>query len=158
MTIAMQTTDKTLKEVLDALIELDLIPSSRVGPIKTAVKQYALILGYSESAQCPLSAFHLQDQRRNRLIEQRADDARRARSGASVLGPHAIRNLKNNISYLIRTAVAHEIIKPLAGELASSKTVNTIKAKNITLRREWLNPGKYVLDPIPGCLFKELSD
>jgi hypothetical protein len=59
---------------------------------------------------------------------------------------------------LIRTAVAHEIIKPLAGELASSKTVNTIKAKNITLRREWLNPGKYVLDPIPGCLFKELSD
>jgi hypothetical protein len=111
MTIAMQTTDKTLKEVLDALIELDLIPSSRVGPIKTAVKQYALILGYSEPAQCPLSAFHLQDQRRNRLIEQRADDARRARSGTSVLGPHAIRNLKNNISYLIRTAVAHEIIK-----------------------------------------------
>jgi hypothetical protein len=61
MTIAMQTTDKTLKEVLDALIELDLIPSSRVGPIKTAVKQYALILGCSEPAQCPLSAFHLQD-------------------------------------------------------------------------------------------------
>jgi hypothetical protein len=158
MTIAMQTTDKTLKEVLDALIELDLIPSSRVGPIKTAVKQYALILGYSESAQCPLSAFHLQDQRRNHLIEQRADDARRARSGTSVLGPHAMRNLKNNISYLIRTAVAHEIIKPLAGELASSKTVNTIKVKNITLRREWINPGKYVLDPVPDCLFKELSD
>src|SRR5215467_11065930 len=69
MTPAMRMTDKTLKEVLDALIERDLIPSSRVGPIKTAVKQYALILGYSEPAQCPLSAFHLQDQRRNHLIE-----------------------------------------------------------------------------------------
>jgi hypothetical protein len=158
MTIAMRTTDRTLKEVLDALIELDLIPSSRVGPIKTAVKQYALILGYSEPAQCPLSAFHLQDQRRNHLIEQRADEARRARSGASVLGPHAMRNLKNNISYLIRTAVAHEIIKPLAGELASSKSVNTIKTKNFTQRREWINPGKYVLDPVPDGLFKELLD
>jgi hypothetical protein len=154
---AMQTTDKTLKEVLDTLIELDVIPSSRVGPIKTAVKQYAIILGYSEPAQCPLSAFHLQDQRRNRLIEQRADDASRTRSGTSVLGPHAMRNLKNNISYLIRTAVAHEIIKPLAGQLASSKTVNTIKTKQITRRREWSNPGKYVLDPVPDCLSRELS-
>src|ERR1044071_1838069 len=36
MTPAMRMTDKTLKEVLDALIELDLIPRSRVGPIKTA--------------------------------------------------------------------------------------------------------------------------
>lgn len=153
----MQTTDKTLKEVLDTLIELDVIPSSRVGPIKTAVKQYAIILGYSEPAQCPLSSFHLRDQRRNRLIEQRADDASRTRSGASALGPHAMRNLKNNISYLIRTAVAHEIIKPLAGQLASSKTVNTIKTKQITRRREWSNPGKYVLDPVPDYLSRELS-
>jgi hypothetical protein len=155
---AMQTTDKTLKEVLDTLIELDVIPSSRVGPIKTAVKQYALVLGFSGPAECPLTAFNLPDQRRNRLIEERADNTRLARAGASILGPHAMRNLKNNISYLIRTAVVHEVIKPVPGQLASSKSVNKIKTKQITLRREWINPGKYVLDPVPDHLVKELSD
>ncbi len=158
MTPAMRMTDKTLKEVLDALIELDLIPRSRVGPIKTAVNQYALILGYSEPAQCPMSAFHLPDQRRNRLIEERADGARRRRTNASVLGPHAMRNLKNNVSYLIRTAVDHEIIQPVPGKIASSKTANKIRTRQITLRNESIHPGKYVLDPVPDSLIKELSD
>src|ERR1044072_7644917 len=152
---AMQTTEKTLREVFDTLIERELIPTSRVGPLKTAIKQYALILGYSEPAQCPLAAFHLPDQRRNRLIEERADGARPGRAGASILGPHAIRNLKNNISYLIRTAIDHEIIGPISGPLASSKTVNRIKAKAITSRREWINPGKYVLDRVPDSLRSE---
>lgn len=154
----MQTTDKTLKQVLDALLDLDLIPSSRVGPLKTAVKQYALILGYDEPAQCPLSAFHQQDQRRNSLIEERADEVRPARPGTSVLGRHALRNLKNNISYLIRTAVTNEIIRPLPGLLASSKTANPVKRKQITVRSESINPGKYILDPVPDCLIQELSD
>jgi hypothetical protein len=59
MTPAMRMTDKTLKEVLDALIERDLIPSSRVGPIKTAVKQYALILGYSGTGSVPFVSLPL---------------------------------------------------------------------------------------------------
>jgi len=149
-----QTTDITLKEVLDALIERDLIPSSRIGPIKTAIKQYAIILGYPETAQCPLSAFHLPDQRRNRLIEERAEGSRRS----SVLGPHAIRNLKNNISYLIRTAIDHEIIGPVPGQLASSKTANIIKTRQLTARNEWLHPGKYILDPVPDALVQELTE
>ncbi len=155
---AMQTTEKTLREVFDTLIERELIPTSRVGPLKTAIKQYALILGYSEPAQCPLSAFHLPDQKRNGLIEERADGARSRRAGASVLGPHAIRNLKNNISYLIRTAIDHGMIGPISGPLASSKTVNRIKSRAITSRGEWINPGKYVLDPVPDFLIQELSD
>ena len=131
-----QTIDPTLKEVLDALIERDLIPSSRVGPIKTAIKQYAIILGYTEPGQCPLTAFHLPDQRRNRLIEERAEGSRRA----SILGPHAIRNLKNNVSYLIRNAVEHGVIGQVPGQLASSKTVNRIKPGQLTSRNEWRSP------------------
>jgi hypothetical protein len=63
----MDTPNKTLKEVLDALINLQVIPPSRMGPIKTAVKQYAIILGYDDPDQCPINAYHLPDARRNRL-------------------------------------------------------------------------------------------
>jgi hypothetical protein len=52
----MHTSDKTLQEVLDALIERQVIPHSRLGPIKTALKQYAIILGYSDPALCPMTA------------------------------------------------------------------------------------------------------
>src|SRR5712691_9896086 len=94
----MHTSDKTLKEVLDALIERQFIPQSRLGPIKTALKQYAIILGYNEPAECPLTAYHLPDETRNRLIEERAVGIRH---GKFFLGPHAIRNLKNNVSSLL---------------------------------------------------------
>jgi integrase-like protein len=149
-----QITDPTLKELLDALIERDLIPRSRIGPIKTAVKQYAIILGYTEPAECPLIAFHLPDQRRNRLIEERAEGSRRS----SALGPHAIRNLKNHVSYLIRTAVTHEIIGQMPAQFANSKTTYTIKTNNITSRNESSRPGKYVVDPVPDTLAQELTD
>lgn len=131
----MQTTEKNLKEVLDELIERDLIPSSRVGPIKTAIKQYAIVLGYNEPSQCPLTAFHLPDHKRNRLIEEKAEGSRRG----SVLGPHAIRNLKNNISYLIRSARDQEIIGPVPGQLLSSKPENLITTKLTTSRNEWVS-------------------
>src|SRR5712692_1049531 len=92
----MSTTDKTLKEVLDTLIERQMVPTSRIGPVKTALKQYAIILGYSDLAQCPMTAYHLPDQTRNRLIEVNAQGARTSQFASSRLGPHAIRNLKNN--------------------------------------------------------------
>lgn len=150
----MQTTETNLKEVLDALIERDLIPSSRVGPIKTAIKQYAIVLGYNEPSQCPLTAFHLPDHKRNRLIEEKAEGSRRG----SVLGPHAIRNLKNNISYLIRSARDQEIIGPVPGQLLSSKPENLITTRLTTSRNEWVSPGKYVIDPVPDSLAQELAD
>lgn len=156
MKTVMQTTDRTLQEVLDALIERDLIPNSRIGPIKTAIKQYAIILGFSEAAKCPMAAFHLQDATRNRLIEEKAEGAGRRNAGG--LGSHAIRNLKNNVSYVIRTATNEQIIGPVPGQLASSKTANSIKTKLITTRNEWVKPNKYVLDPVPSSLAQEISD
>ncbi|HVS82000.1 MAG TPA: tyrosine-type recombinase/integrase [Pyrinomonadaceae bacterium] len=151
----MHTSDKTLKEVLDALIERQFIPQSRLGPIKTALKQYAIILGYNEPAVCPLTAYHLPDETRNRLIEERAVGIRR---GKFFLGPHAIRNLKNNVSYVIRSAVDREIIGQVAGPLESYKNSNSIKSKQITCRHEWAKPSKYILDPIPHPLEQEITD
>jgi hypothetical protein len=82
----MQTSDKTLKEVLDALIERQFIPQSRLGPIRTAITQYAIILGYPEPAECPMTAYHLSYETRNRLIEERAQGTKRGKFASSRLG------------------------------------------------------------------------
>jgi hypothetical protein len=154
----MSTTDKTLKEVLDTLVERQMIPTSRIGPIKTALKQYAIILGYSDLTLCPMTAYHLPDQTRNRLIEEKAQGARTSQFASSRLGPHAIRNLKNNVSFVIRKAVELEIIGQVPGRLASYKNSNKIKSRKITCRNEWVKPSKYILDPVPLSLMQEITD
>ena len=150
----MHTSDKTLKEVLDALIDRQVIPPSRLGPIKTALKQYAIILGYSEPSECPMTAYHLPDETRNRLIEERAVGARRGDFG---LGSHAIRNLKNNVSYVIRSAIDREIIGQVPGPLASSKGTYRI-TKTINTRHESVKSSKYILDPVPHSLEQEITN
>ncbi len=152
----MDTPNKTLKEVLDALINLQVIPPSRIGPIKTAVKQYAIILGYDDPDQCPINAYHLPDARRNRLIEEKAQGSRHGEFAPSGLGRHAIRNLKNNVSYVIRSAVERKVISQLPGPLASSKDTNSITSY-INTRRESVKPTKYIIDPVPHSLAREIT-
>ena len=146
--------DKTLEELFDALVERQFIPQSRLAPIRTALKQYAIILGCKEPAECPMTAYHLPAEKRNRLIEERAESSRQHKT----LGLHAVRNLKNNISYVLRSAVDHQIIGQVSGPLLSDKNANTIKSSLITCRNESVKPSKYVLDPVPGALAQELID
>jgi len=153
----MNPSDKTLKELMDTLIERQGLPHSRIGPIKTALKQYAIILGYADPALCPLSAYHLPAEKRNRLIEERAQGSGRGKFAASRLGPHAIRNLKNNISYVIRSAVELELIGQVPGPLESSKDANVIKSNRFTFRYESVKPSKYALDPVPHSLAQEIT-
>src|SRR5574341_392883 len=153
----MSSSDKTLKELMDALIERQVIPHSRIGPIKTALKQYAIVLGYSDPALCPPSAYHLSAKKRNRVIEERAQGSDRGKSAASRLGPHAIRNLKNNVSYVIRSAVELQLIGQVPGPLESSKDANVIKSNRFTFRYESVKPRKYALDPVPQSLAQEIA-
>lgn len=150
----MDTSDRTLKQVFDALVEHQFIPQSRLGPIRTALKQYAIILGYKDPAECPLAAYHLPDERRNRLIEERAQSSSQRKG----LGLHAVRNLKNNISYVLRSAAERKIIGQAAGPLASDKSSNTVKSNLIPRRNEYVRPGKYILDRVPDSLAQELID
>jgi hypothetical protein len=152
----MHSSDKTLQEVLDTLIKRQVIPQSRLGPIKTALKQYAIILGYSEPALCPMTAYHLQVETRNRLIEERAQGSRRGKFAVSHLGSHAIRNLKNNVSYVIRTAMDQEVIGQVQGPLASSKNCNKIPSRLVS-RGESVKSNKYILDPVPHSLSQEIN-
>lgn len=88
---------KTLGQVSEALLKNDAIRQSRRGPIKTALKQYSGLLGYSDLNQCPFEAYFQNDDARNRMIDEGASRTTvDKRNGSVHLGPDAVTNLKNN--------------------------------------------------------------
>jgi hypothetical protein len=139
--------DKTLQAILDELVRLAVIRPSRIGPIKTAIKQYAHILGYGDATECLSSAYILADKVRNRLIDERAPQT---------LGSDGLRNLKNNVSYVVRKAIELEIVSPLAGELASWNGSNPMSL--VPKRNENIHPEKYIIDPVPQSLAQKIAD
>lgn len=138
---------KSLQATFDALVELDVILPSRIAPIRTAIRQYAHILGYSDAAKCPGNDFLKADKTRNRLIE---DNAPRT------MGSNGVRNLKNNVSYVLRKAVEHQVISPLNSELASWKESNP--TNKMPKRNENVFPHKYIMDPVPQSLDQEIAE
>lgn len=138
---------KTLQETFETLVHLNVIASKRVGPVRTAIKQYARILDYSDPTDCPISAYLKPDAARNRIIEEKAPQT---------LGTDAVRNLKSNVSLVLRKAIELGVISPLAPELASWK--ESTPAKLMPRRNESVHTGKYVIDPLPQRLEQEISE
>jgi hypothetical protein len=139
--------EKTLQEIFEALVELNVIKKSRVGPVRTAIKQYARILDFSDPRECPISAYLKSDTARNQLIEERAPQT---------LGSNGIRNLKNNVSYILRKAIELDVISPLAADLASWSESNPMTL--MPKRNESVYPAKFVIDPVPQRLAQEIAE
>jgi hypothetical protein len=141
------TPQKTLQGVFETLVDLNVIKPSRVAPVRTAIKQYARILDFSDPGECPISAYLKSDTARNQVIEERAPQT---------LGSDGVRNLKNNVSYVLRKAIELDVISPLAAELASWKESNptTLMPK----RNESVYPAKFVIDPVPQRLEQEIAE
>jgi hypothetical protein len=138
---------KTLQEIFETLVELNVIAPKRVGPVRTAIKQYAGILDYSDPTDCPISAYLKPDAARNRLIEEKAPQT---------LGTDAVRNLKSNVSLVLRKAIELGVISPLAAELASWRESNPVKL--MPRRNESVYPPKYAIDPVPERLEQEIAE
>lgn len=147
---------KTLGEVLGALFENDAILQSRKGPIKTALKQYSRLLGYSNPNECPFETYFVKDHVRNLLIDEGANRTANKRNGSTSLGPDAVRNLKNNVSFVLRKALELGIISS-PEELFSSKTGSRPFGKR-PRRHEHVISSKYILDPIPFRLTEEIRE
>jgi hypothetical protein len=95
----------TLQALLDQVIDLGRLKPSRIGPMRTAIKQYAAILGVPPTS-CPPDVYHVPESRLARLIDDHAP---------STLGSHGLRNLKNNLRFLFRTSVTLDLLPPLRG-------------------------------------------
>lgn len=138
---------KTLQAVFEALVELNVIKAIRVGPVRTAIKQYAGFLDYSDPRECPISAYLKPDKARNQIIEQKAPQK---------LGSDGVRNLKNNVSYVLRKAVELGVISPLTAEFASWRESNPTKL--MPKRNESVYSVKYAIDPLPQRLEQEIAE
>jgi hypothetical protein len=141
----------TLQDLLDTLITQGAITDSRKGPIRTAVKQYAAMLGRSPT-QCPPETYHLSPQARRHLIESQAP---------THLGPRAIANLKDNIGWLLRKGMVLELIAPLEQPLPSWHETLYVGNHWTPGREGWKHVPRrtdaYSLRPLPAPLSAEIQ-
>jgi len=149
--------EKTLGQLSEALLENDAIPPSRKGPIKSALKQYSRLLGYDDLHQCPFEIYHQNDHARNRLIDEGANRTRAdKRNGSIHLGPDAVRNLKNNVSFALRKAVEWGIISTPQEFLSERAQPRPFRKR--PPQREHVISSKYILDPVPRSLTEEITE
>jgi hypothetical protein len=136
----------SLHALFTKLLDLGVISDSRVGSIKTAIKQYANMLGYTKPSDCPPTAYlRLEEHSRNRLIEQQAQPT---------LGTHGLRNLKNNISFVLRKAIEKKLVTPPSAELLLLEQTR----RSIPKRRESVFTKRYRIDPIPPLLSEQIDE
>jgi hypothetical protein len=147
---------KTLGQVFETLLESNAIRQSRIGPMKTALKQYSQLLGCNDFNECLFELYFQSDQARSRLIDEGALRKNADRKNGSIhLGQDAVRNLKNNVSFALRKAVELGIISS-DRELLSPRTQPTFRDR--PTRHEHAIPSKYILDPIPESLLREIDE
>jgi hypothetical protein len=137
----------TLQTLLEAVIKMGLLKASRIGPMRTAVKQYAAMLEVDPAACLP-NAYHLPEAQLRRLIDTRAPHT---------LGPHGLRNLKNNLRFLLQMGITHRLIPPLPTSLQSWRGTRLLTVSHIP-RHEGSYQPRYGLYPLPSPLAEEVAE
>jgi hypothetical protein len=137
----------TLHMLLEKLIASNQLTPSRIPPMRTAVKQYAWMLGI-DAHRCPPERYHLSDLALTHLINTNAP---------ANLGPDALRNLRNNIRFLLKTAVALQLLPPLEQFDGSWKKRRVLARHWNPMRGEGLPWEAYALHPLPAHLAEEFE-
>jgi hypothetical protein len=106
----------TLQEVFDSLVRKKKLLPSRIPGIKSALRQYAQCLGYSDPASCPEKSFNLPVHERNQIIEERARRLTKSRKRNTGLSARAILNIKDNVSFLLKEALEIGLIPQRAAK------------------------------------------
>lgn len=91
-----------LQRLYNILVKKNVIPPSRVKPIKTSLKHYALALGYADLRSCPEYAYNLPPEQYKQLIEDNPHRITKSNNGSEVLSSRAITNIKHDIGFILR--------------------------------------------------------
>jgi hypothetical protein len=154
----------SLENIFVQLIEKGVIAPSRQPTIKGSLNKYANLLG-SSIATCLPKTFVLPAAERNALIDKGLSRITKSHSGADDLGASAFRNVKNDVSFILRQAAEHKLLERSLVELASYKEAQykeaQITAKSFHTGRpnrgeQHISP-KYTLDPVPISFQDELD-
>jgi integrase len=140
----------TLAEVLAKALDSSIVPTSRKGPLGTAVRQYARMFGCEPQA-CAPEDYHLPEPRLRQLIETHASEN---------LGPYAVRNLKNNLCYLLKLAREQGWLLPLSEPLHDWRGRRALDLDGFAQMQqmtEYSSWPRYGLSPLPAALSQELN-
>jgi hypothetical protein len=153
------TFSNTLENIFLELIQKGVITSSRQSTIKNSLTSYAVLLG-KNIGNCLPENFVLPVAERNSLIDKGLVRVKKSRSGATGLSESAFRNVKNDVSFILRKAEEFELIESSLVKLAFYREAQ-VAAKSFPTGRPprgeqyWIP--KYTLDPIPGLFQDELD-
>jgi Phage integrase family len=94
-----------LQTLLDTALAEARVPRSRIGPLKTAIKQYAAMFQL-EPQHIPPETYHLSKAALWEFVDKHLPPH---------LGPRAIANLKDNVRWLLALGVQEKWLLPLVG-------------------------------------------
>lgn len=114
----------TLQEVFDSLVRKKKLLPSRIQGVRSSLRHYARCLGFPDPSSCPEKSFNLPIRERNELIEERAARQKRSHRGTTSLSEHTIINIKNDVSFVLKTALEVGLIPPreVKGRAAAKAT------------------------------------
>jgi hypothetical protein len=99
-----------LKRLYDTLVRKKVIATSRVKPIKSSLKHYALALGYADLASCPVSAYLLPSKNYKQLIKDTSSRLNKSNDGYETLSARTIINIKHDVGFILREGVNLRLI------------------------------------------------
>jgi hypothetical protein len=130
---------------LDKALTEGLVGRSRIGPLTTAVKQYARMLG-EEAKSLPPERYHLSKPELYAYIEAHAPET---------LGPRALANLKDNLRWLLDLGVTQKwLIPPVGPVIPWNNQQWRLYGKR---PRRPLPPDQIAIDYSPYCLLLPLT-
>jgi hypothetical protein len=150
---------KSLQDVYRELVEADVIVKSRLATCKSSLRKYAEWLG-SAFESCSQERFIKSKEERDILVEKSLNQMYLENPDHKELSSSAIRNIKNDVSFVLRKAKKLGIIKTNIEINNWSEARKTLVKSPTYLpaRQESDIAEKYILDPVPKMLVEDLAE
>jgi hypothetical protein len=138
----------TLHELFVTAIQRGALTSTRIRPMRHSMKTYASCLGMTPET-CPPEQYYRSDAEVMNLIEAKAP---------AHWAPISVRNLKNNMVYLLKIGRTHGWLTAPETSVNSWATRRRLKPfGKLPGRGEGINISRYRLHPLPAILSQELD-
>jgi hypothetical protein len=153
-----------LQRLLDSILKKGAIPPSRIQPVKSSLRKYASILGYTNLVSCPESAYNIPQYQRRQLIEEKAMRVLKSTSGRTMLSTNSLDNIKYDVGFVLREGMRLGFIPALYGAANENPTaaapIYKYSGSHIEFGRgETINLPKMAIpeDDLPKPLRNELN-
>ncbi len=126
-----------LQSLFNTLLRKGMIPPARVRPLQSSLRRYASLLGYSDLASCPQSAFNLPPQRRKDVIEDLARPVNRRNGQATVFSLRTLANINYDVGFVLKQGASLGLINARFGPKGFKPTAGSVLFKYPECRQQF---------------------